>query len=162
MLDFYAYLHEKDKEKKWKVEFEEKKRQKNLKKIIKDTVPNWTPDVLQSLDSKAFIRLIVEYFEAKGFLIKFPTSIDKNTVDIFFLHQPEMSMPFAVVKCRAIGGDLVSLKTIKSLYDLSRQYGLKNLALVTTGRFEDDPSGVIKNRAGFNLIGAPQLISMLN
>lgn len=65
------------------------------------------------------------------------------------------------MKCRVIGRDLVSLETVKILSDLSEQYGLKNLALVTTGNFEDDPSGVIKNRAGFNLIGAPQLISML-
>jgi len=77
------------------------------------------------------------------------------------LHQSENNRLFAVVRCRAIGGDLVSLKTVKSLYDLSRQYGLINLALVTTGDFEGDPSGLLKNKKGFNLIGAPQLISML-
>jgi len=160
-FDFLASLKHKEKEKQWKVEFEEKKRHKILKKIIKDTVPNWTLEILQSLDSKAFIKLVAEYFETKGFLIKYPTSIDKNTVDVFFLHQSENNRLFAIVRCRAIGGDLVSLKTVKSLYDLSRQYGLINLALVTTGDFEGDPSGLLKNKKGFNLIGAPQLISML-
>jgi len=158
-LDFYAYLRHKDKEKKWKEEFEEKKRQKELKKIIKDTAPHWTPEILQSLDSKAFTKLIIEYFAIKGFLIEYPTSIDENTVDVFFLHQYEDNIPFMIVKCRAIGGDLVSLATVKSLYDLSRQYGLKNLALVTTGGFVYND--VFQNRKEFNLIGAQQLISML-
>jgi|WetSurMetagenome_2_1015567.scaffolds.fasta_scaffold01729_11 hypothetical protein len=160
-MQFLSYLRQKDKEKKWKVEFEEKKRQKDLKKLIKDIVPHWTPEVIQSLDSKAFIKLVAEYFETKGFLTKFPTSTDKNTVDVFFLHQPEHNMPFAIVKCRAIGRDLVSLETVKLLSDLSKQYGLINLAVATTGYFENDPTGLIKNKKGFNLIGAPQLISML-
>ena len=130
------------------------------KPVVSTVIPNWTPDIIQTLDSKAFIRLIAEYFEIKGFLIKFPASIDRNMVDVFFLYTSK-GVRFAIVKCRAIGGDLVSLETVKSFSDLSKQYNLINLALVTTGSFEDDPSGVIKNRAGFNLIGAPQLISML-
>lgn len=130
------------------------------KPVVSTVTPNWTSEIIQSLDSRAFIRLIAEYFEIKGFLIKFPTSIDKDMVDVFFLHTVK-NIPFAIVKCRVIGRDLVSLETVKLLSDLSEQYGLNNLALVTTGNFENDPSGVIKNRAGFNLIGAQQLISML-
>jgi hypothetical protein len=128
--------------------------------VVPTVIPNWTPDIIQSLDFKAFIQLIAGYFEKKGFLIEYPPFLKGDMEDVFFLHTVK-NIPFAIVKCRVIGRDLVSLETVKILSDLSEQYGLKNLALVTTGNFEDDPSGVIKNRAGFNLIGAPQLISML-
>lgn len=159
-VDFYTYLHQKDKEKKWEQEYKQDKRQKELKKIIQDTVPHWTPDIIQSLESKAFIKLVAGYFEAKGFFIKYPSSIDKNTKDIFFLHQSSSNLPFAVVKCRAIGDDLVSLNSLKVVYDLSKQYGLKNLALVTTGGFVDNDA--FQNRRGFNLIGVLELISVLS
>jgi hypothetical protein len=111
-------------------------------------------------NSKVFINLIAEHFKLEGFVVKYPASTDRNMVDVFFLYTPE-NVRFAMVKCRAIGGDLVSLETVKLFSDLSKQYGLINLAFVTTGNFENDPSGMIKNRRGFNLIGAPQLISML-
>ncbi len=41
---FISYLKHKDKEKKWQEEYEQKKRQESLKKVIKDTVSNWTPE----------------------------------------------------------------------------------------------------------------------
>lgn len=159
-IKFFSYLRHKDKENKWEIDYQTKKRQESLKKIIKDTVPNWTSEIIQSLESKAFIKLVAGCFEAKGFLIKYPSSIDKNTKDIFFLHQSDSNLPFAVIKCRAIGDDLVSLNSLKVVYDLSKQYGLKNLALVTTGGFVDNDA--FQNRRGFNLIGAPQLISLLS
>ncbi len=161
-IQFFSYLHRKDKEKKWRIEFEEKKRQKELKKIIRDTVPNWTSEIIQSLDSKVFIKLVANYFEATGFLIKYPSSIDSQTSDIFFLYKPEISSPFAIVKCRAIGSDSVSLKTFTTFYDLSRQYGVINMALVTTGGFIEDVQDLIKHRKGINLIGMAQLISLLS
>jgi hypothetical protein len=130
------------------------------KPAVSIVIPNWTPEIIQSLDSKTFMALLAEHFKLTGFVVKYPTSTDKDMVDVFFLYTPE-NVRFAIVKCRAVGGDLVRLETVSSFSDLSKQYGVINLALATTGYFEDDPSGLIKNKRGFNLIGTPQLISML-
>jgi len=138
----------------------QKRRRHLLNKIIETTTPDWTPEVLQSLNFKQFFNLVKSYFELKGFQIDYPASFAKNTEDVFFLYTPE-NIRFAIVKCRAIGGDLVSLETVRSFSDLSKQYGVINLALATTGYFENDLEGLTKNKKGFNLIGAPQLISML-
>ena len=132
----------------------------STKPVVSNVTPNWTPEIIQSLDSKTFIALLAEHFELTGFVVKYPTSTDRNMVDVFFLYTSE-NIRFAIVKCRAIGGDLVSLETVRSFSDLSKQYGVINLALATTGYFENDSAGLTKNKKGFNLIGAPQLISML-
>ncbi len=137
---------------------QQKKRQNLLDNLIKTTVPNWTPDILQSLNSKVFIKLVASYFRAKGFLIEYPPFLKGEMEDVFFLY--ESSKPFAIVKCRAINKDIVSIDTISSFYDLSKQQGFINLALVTTGEFAKNDT--FQNRRGFNLIGAPQLISLLS
>lgn len=40
--------------------------------VVSTVIPNWTPDIIQSLDFKAFIQLVTGYFEKKGFLIEYP------------------------------------------------------------------------------------------
>jgi len=131
------------------------------KSVAPTVIPNWTLDILQSLDSKTFMKLVAGYFEAMDFTIKYPTSIDNKMIDVFFLHKSDNNVPFAIIKCRAIGGDSVNLATLGILYDLSKQYGLINLSLVTTGDFSNELFDLVKNRKGFNLIRASQLISLL-
>jgi len=161
--DFLSYLSNREQERE-RAKSEQNNDYKLSDSITKPAVsiviPNWTPEIIQSLDSKTFIALLAEHFKLTGFVVKYPTSTDRNMVDVFFLYTPE-NIRFAIVKCRAIGGDLVRLETVRSFSDLSKQYGVINLALATTGYFENDLEGLIKNKKGFNLIGAPQLISML-
>jgi len=137
---------------------QQKKRQNLLDNLIKTTVPNWTPDILQLLNSKIFIKLVAGCFRAKGFLIEYPPFPKGEMEDVFFLYKS--NKPFAIVKCRAINKDIVSVDTISSFYDLSKQKGFINLALVTTGEFAKNDA--FQNRRGFNLIGVLELISLLS
>lgn len=124
--------------------------------------PKWTPEIIQSLESKEFIKLVEGYFEALGYLIKYPVSLNNKSSDFFFLHKSQTTPPLGIVKCRAIGSDSVSLKTFNSLYDLSVQNGLFNLVLVTTGGFAEEIQSLIKERKGINLVNMSKLISLLS
>jgi len=124
--------------------------------------PKWTPEIIQSLESKKLIKLVEGYFEALGYLIKYPVSLDNKINDFFFLHKSQTTPPFGIVKCRAIGSDSVSLKTFNSFYDLSIQNGLFNLVLVTTGGFVEEIQNLIQERKGVNLVNMSKLISLLS
>ncbi len=173
--DFRASLEQKDREERWRVEYyankhkktldknvgyDENKYYRDLDKLKNNIVPTWTVDIIQSLDSKVFIKLLKGYFEAKGFVIRY-ISNDKNMEDVFVICKSNRTASHSIIKCRTIGCDLVSLDTVKILCNLSKQYSLTNLTIVTTGKFSNEVSTLLKNRKGFNLIDVNRLISLL-
>ena len=81
--------------------------------------------------------------------------------DVFIICKLNRTASHSIIKCRAIGCDLVSLDTVKVLYNLSKQYSSTNLMIVTTGKFSNEVSTLLKNRKGFNLIDVDRFISLL-
>ncbi len=171
-FNFLKKLKKLEKQEEWLKEYEQKKRVHQSRKLTngilsiedvvlkkRDVVPIWTIQFIQSLDFKLFIKLVAGYFELKGFSIKYSSHSDMS--DVFFLYKLNGIIPYPVVKCRAIGADLVSVETVKNFYNLSKQYGLTNIIFVTTGKFSSEVFTLLKNQKGFNLIDVNRFISLL-
>jgi|WetSurMetagenome_2_1015567.scaffolds.fasta_scaffold11054_4 hypothetical protein len=158
--DYQRYLELNFGRKKWREKLEQNKKQKLFNKALENTTPKWTIEFIQGIDFKVFIDLIFNYFKAVGFIAK--TSSITNNLGIFFLYEPENNLPFALVGCRSLGCDIVSLDTVKYFYDLSKTYNLDNLILITTGSFSDESYSFVKGFEYFHLVPVQRFISLLS
>ncbi len=158
--DYQRYLELTFGRKEWREKLEQNKRQKLFNEALNNTTPKWTVELIQNIEFQEFIDFVANYFKMAGFNSK--SSSITNNLGIFFLYKAKDNLPFALVGCRPIGCDIVSIDTVKSFYNLSKSYNLDNLILVTSGSFSDESYSFIKGIDCFHLVPIQSFISLLS
>ena len=121
---------------------------------------DFTWELLQALEWRAFERLVEGYFRARGFEARRSRVGADGGVDII-LRRAGSEKPFAYVQCKAWHAYVVGIKPVRELFGVMAADGVAKGYFVGTGTFTADALAFATGRP-LRLVTGAELLEKLN
>ena len=99
--------------------------------------PEWSAEVLTSLEWKRFETVCAEYFRMTGYDPKETRIGADGGVDIW-VYKPGSEKPFGIVQCKAWTTYKVGIKPVRELFGVMAAEGVGNGMFITSGEFTSE------------------------
>jgi restriction system protein len=99
--------------------------------------PEWSAEVLTSLEWKRFETVCAEYFRMTGYIPKETRIGADGGVDIW-VYKPGSEKPFGIVQCKAWTTYKVGIKPVRELFGVMAAEGVANGMFITSGEFTSE------------------------